>query len=242
MPHGTPDWGLVGPKATTFGLDDLGEHAARLGSIVTFDRRGDVMFLDDFEAGLGKAIFTLNGLNAAAQLHTERPKSGAFCLRMVGGSDALRYCLLSYWLGYPVLGSFGFEASVAFPGELESLWIRMLLYTGTRELTATIIYDRATLEWRYTPRVGADIPFATNWQLLFHYPPYHTIKLVIDGAKETYLRAMIDDRWYLGAQPLIPVTTLGLIPHLECEIWLVSRALNNDYVTVDDIIITQNEP
>lgn len=31
MPHGTPDWGLVGPKTTTYGVDDLGEHAVRMG-------------------------------------------------------------------------------------------------------------------------------------------------------------------------------------------------------------------
>ena len=48
MPHGTPDWGLVGPKTTTYGMDDEGEAAVRLGSPHFFDRRGDVLLLTDF--------------------------------------------------------------------------------------------------------------------------------------------------------------------------------------------------
>lgn len=55
MPGGKdiPDWG--GTYTNTFfqPLFDDGELAARLGSLVTFDRRGAVVFVDDFNYGLG---------------------------------------------------------------------------------------------------------------------------------------------------------------------------------------------
>jgi len=54
MAHGTPDWGVTASKKTIYSLHDMGELAVRLGSIVSFDRRGDVIFSDSFQNGLGK--------------------------------------------------------------------------------------------------------------------------------------------------------------------------------------------
>jgi len=55
--HGTPDWGVTAGARTVYQMTDLGELAVRLGSIVTHDRRGDVIFLEDFEEGMGRWRF-----------------------------------------------------------------------------------------------------------------------------------------------------------------------------------------
>ena len=53
MGHGYPDYGTQGPVSTVHSIQDLGELAVRLGSIVTFDRRGNVLWLDGFDSGIG---------------------------------------------------------------------------------------------------------------------------------------------------------------------------------------------
>ena len=64
----TPDYGRLSAQATVFPVTDLGELAARLGSIVSHDRRGDVIWLDGFEDGLDKWQPTTSGSGAAVDL------------------------------------------------------------------------------------------------------------------------------------------------------------------------------
>ncbi|GAI49683.1 unnamed protein product, partial [marine sediment metagenome] len=49
MSRGQPDYGSSAVKEVAGTLADMGELAARLSSIVEYDRRGDVVYLDDFE-------------------------------------------------------------------------------------------------------------------------------------------------------------------------------------------------
>lgn len=52
MPRGMPDWGEYSPQEVVSKLLDNAELAARLGSPVLFDRRGTVIFMDDFNCGV----------------------------------------------------------------------------------------------------------------------------------------------------------------------------------------------
>ena len=52
MTHGVQDFGASSGQNSTYGLTDLGELAVRLGSPVSFDRRGDVVMMETFEDGL----------------------------------------------------------------------------------------------------------------------------------------------------------------------------------------------
>lgn len=250
MPHGTPDWGHTGPKETTFGLDDLGELAARLGSLVTFDRRGDVLWLDDFEDGLAKVNIAVSGGGAYGALETAKSRSGAFDLRLVGGSSDAWTAQAVYILGYPALSSFGFEVSVAFVGELDYLQVRILLDTGTVRVGASIRYERGATRWTRLDHLGAYVPFIPAWTFIPIYRPYHTIKLVMDptvvdpavGHTGAWKRVLIDNGVYLtGGELTNPGATLG-VPGMRADVTLVSRNLFNDFVRVDDVIITQNEP
>ncbi|GAH95398.1 unnamed protein product, partial [marine sediment metagenome] len=40
--RGQPDYAALAPKEIAASISDMGEVAARLGSIVTYDKRGDV--------------------------------------------------------------------------------------------------------------------------------------------------------------------------------------------------------
>jgi len=52
MPRGHPDYGQAGPTSLIATVPDLGELAARLGSNNTWDRRGFILWYDDFEASV----------------------------------------------------------------------------------------------------------------------------------------------------------------------------------------------
>ena len=49
MPRGQADFGQYAVKEVSASISDMGEVAARLGSIDIYDKRGDVVFFDNFE-------------------------------------------------------------------------------------------------------------------------------------------------------------------------------------------------
>ena len=242
MPHGLPDWGLEGPKSTTYGLDDLGEQAVRLGSIVSFDRRGDVVLLDDYTQGLTRPQYALNGLGAAYRLVNDRSRWGPLAVRLVGGSTLTRHCVMSYTLGYPVLGSFGVEVGLQFLTELDEVDITLSIFTGARHVEGLLRYERSVPEWEYMDNLGAYVAFLSPWQINLLNPPFNTVKLVVDAVNEEYVRAIVDNVSY--PMPGVPAWwgVNATSPRLLIEVWMVSRALQNDYVQIDGVIVTQNEP
>ena len=242
MPHGLPDWGLEGPKSTTYGLDDLGEQAVRLGSIVSFDRRGDVVFLDGFEDGLNRAIPVLDGLNARVGLDATYPKSGAFHVRLVGGSTLTRLASIVYARGLPNPGAFGLEVSICMPAQFGFLDMYLAIDDATTQWLCGIRYNRALGRWYYWNDVGGWTQFAAAWLPYMTWPPWHTFKVVMDTTTGVYWRVLLNNVPYTLGNALVQTPgTLGFTV-LFATIDLYSRAAQNDYVYVDDVIVTQNEP
>ena len=101
MAHGHPDYGGAAPLATVYTLQDLAELAARLGSIDVFDRRGNVLLLDDFESGIKKWLFGGTGSYSAGWI-CDRAEHGGFCLSIQteGAATSLvsAYRYLEDWL------------------------------------------------------------------------------------------------------------------------------------------------
>ena len=90
MAHGTPDFGITAGARTTHQLDDLGEHAVRLGSIDAYDRRGDVYFFDDFEAIRPRYAVSAPDTGAGVGYNPDQAKSGIASLMLTAGSDGGR--------------------------------------------------------------------------------------------------------------------------------------------------------
>lgn len=242
MAHGAPDDSNVVKTGPMYRVDDMAELAARLRSIATFDRRGEVILLDDFEAGLNKGLFTTSGTGADYSLEVGYPKSGGYNLRLIGGSDGLRLARVDYKRGYPVLSSFGFEVSVEFPVDFTQIFLTFFLYTGSQRLWAEIQYLLSGLKWSYKPASGAVVDFVEDWNPYVGYGIYHTFKLVVDAVDQVYKRVIIDDQVYALGGAGVRVTASAVEPHMVVQLNFYSRLGENDYARIDDIIITQNEP
>jgi hypothetical protein len=242
MSHGTPDWGLTTGVVTTYKWADLDELAVRLGSPVSFDRRGDVLFWDGFEDGYGKWNLSAVGTNAAIDLSLASAHNGACSLRMVPGSSGLRRALAQRVLGYPVLSAFGLEASFTLHANLQYFALNIYVYTGALVWQTLGRYDHTTGEAQiYVP--------PADWQTIHTLTNpivdsrgYHTWKLVGDPATGLYVRSILDDEEVdISAYGLTsPVSATS--PQLLAEAGAYSIAANTATVYLDDVILTQNEP
>jgi len=242
MPHGTPDWGLVGPKETIYGLDDLGEHAVRGGSPHLWDRRGDVIFQTIFAEGLEGCV--AGGLLAgdAANLFTGPARQGAFCVELVELGEVGHGAIVYKYLPVPVQSWIGIEATFMPDMVTESAEIWLIGSDGVTTWEAAVRFDPQTGNVAYWTGAGAWVNFGSiPTFLMITYPPY-TMKFVMDYLTHVYVRAILDNvEWDIAH---VPVVNAGVVTNVYLRGMVEVHAVADEttHMYVDSLIITQNEP
>jgi len=248
MAHGGPDWGINLPVATVYGVDDMGELAARLGSIVNFDRRGNVMFLDDFESGLNKWIIVLSGGGGDAIVTTnERARSGAVSCKITTGAGAADDERLFHYFAYPVLSKMGSELSLTLEApDIDYIILNLTIDDGVniksggiKILPAALGSSLLTLQYRDETNAWVTFSTATIFPDDHFFVP---AKLVVDMEKNMYERFLLANYAFdLSAYP-IHVTAVSPTPGVSVFVVIVGNgAAGNHSLYIDDVIITQNE-
>lgn len=254
MPHGTPDWGHTGPKDTIYGLDDLGEHAVRLGSPVLWDRRGDVLHQTDFREGMGSFAGSGGGAGWAVALHAGNARTGAYCAKLTAGSDGALHAYLQKRLPRPVLAKVGLEFSFSC-ATWTSFWrwqIEWMTAAGTYIAHVQYDHQNGLLQSYEEPTTWTT--FATVDVLYTDDQVQHTGKLVIDmGAVDAAGNPLpVYDRFLFNEQihdlrlppPAREVDrSPGGVPE-EFVVTVVHFAVagHNPEGYMDNVIVTQNEP
>ncbi len=242
MPHGTPDWGLVGPRTTTFGLDDLGELAVRTWSPASHDRRGDVIWMDAFDGGFSSWHYGLFGVNSEIQLACECPLHGAYHVVLVSGTVGVCGVDLLKRLAYPVLGNMGFECAFAIPLGIYRVACAIVMYDGTNRRDYQVTYDLALQTLYYWTDPGAQVQFAANVELSTTYSCYSIFKLVIDANANTYLRFVLNEQVFPMRTYVPDVNLDGEAPNMAVVAAIRGDGDTSKDVFLDRAIVTQNEP
>lgn len=241
MGRGLPSWFRYRTIGAVHDTMQLAELAVRLGSIVTFDRRGNVIWLESFENGLNK--WTTGG---SGSLRTVLPcvtyaRSGGLSARITAGSTLYHHAYITKdFLFFPAVTA-GFEFSWLQYDELDYLQVDIRHYTGTHVYDGGLRYDYANKRWEYGDDTTGWTPFLTGWDIGMGYDIWHTIKLALDLENAKYMRAIINK----SPTDLSDVDMRSEpdtdLPELYLKIKLIGRAGNNDVGYCDDVIITQNE-
>jgi len=241
MVHGAPDWKLTSGRKTTFQLRDMGEAAARLDSIVNFDRLGDVVWYDDFETSTLKWKPGGVGTGFSVELSNESAKSGSQSLKLITGSTLARMVQAVHDLPYPVLSGYGMEASFAIGPNIAAIEFWIGAYSQQNVIEGAVRYQpqENTIQYR---NANADwITFATGVDLYEDDLTYHTLKLVVDLENAEYVRCRLNEATYDLKEISLRVVSASWTPRTELMVRVYSATEENNYVYVDDVVITQNE-
>lgn len=245
MVHGQPDFGLYTSKKTTYGLADLGELAARLGSIATYDRRGDIVFIDGFDSDLSAYTVTGDGDDWSVTQSAISSRNGGYAAQMVCGSDDDRRAEMIKYLPYPALAGWGVEFSFNLQTWHEWLLLYMVISEGAggKLWEAALSYNQDTSLLEYMDDTGGYSTLQEDLDLYCHLTLFHTIKVVIDFENGKYVRALLDDRsWDMSTYTLHSANVLAGAPYSKVNIEAQGEAGKNATLYVDGLIITQNEP
>lgn len=242
MAHGGPDWGTEGPVSTIYSIQDLGELAARLKSIVTFDRRGNVIALDDFESGLSQWRLD-GGPGYEITWNSQYSRGGAFSCKIQTAAPSGSQAWITKYMPYPVLTPSGVEFSFSGEQNWAYLTIDMILQTTLEIRRAGIRYNHSTSKLQYTNAfpVWHDIPDLDYASVIRPYA-FDTLKVVVDFTTLKYKRLIINDREVDLSAYSGYTTAVGGTPVLNVDITLQANATGTAIGYIDGVIITQNEP
>jgi len=242
MPHGYPDWGVAAPKKTVYVLQDMAELAARLGSIVTFDRRGDVVWLDNFEDNINKWYQDLYAGLGEISLSLDRARNGAKSAKLVTGPYTFYYARIQHYLPLPVTTRIGLEVSFSSEEEKFEFASIILICDGETWHEAAIGYNRITNQLLYLGADGAYHSFAEGIAICRNSFLFHTMKFVMDFATGKYVHCILGSAVYDLSLYSYYTTPYTIYPYMLVELRVTTREDAAKTIYVDDAIVTQNEP
>lgn len=237
-----PDYGLLNAAATVAEVTDLGELAARLGSPVTWDRRGDVLWFDDFEAGLASWVTVTTGTGAAVALATDRARSGRRSVKLTAGSDDTLFAGITHYEPPPVFSRLGLEGWFSLDTQVGKVSIQLFVHDGVSSFRSALRLRCSDGALFYQNAAGGDTQFADGPTPIAFAPSFHALKLVVDADAGKYVRAIIDDTTYdLSGIPAY-VSGPALAVAATITALYEGSAGSNPSAWVDNMIFTVNEP
>lgn len=242
MAHGTPDYGVTQGAATVYQVRDLGELAARLGSPITFDRRGDVVWWDDFECGFNHWSATPVGVGATAAISTTRARNGRSSCRLTPGNVVGNTTLIEHYQPKAVLSRFGFEFSFHREAANPMIYWTLEDYDGTNYRFFEVRLNTSLNDLQYRNAAGAFVTFDDSVSIGTNPTQFNTGKLVVDPTTGRYERFILNHRTYDLDQFTAQQVASAASPTRRLQVLIESIAANNFGIYVDDVILTENEP
>lgn len=242
MARGQADFGLYAPKDVGVGISDMGEVAARLGSIVTYDKRGDVVIFDNFEDAILKWEVLVVGAGAYGRLDSTDARSGSQSLKLHTLDEADSEVDVDK--GIAILGSkkLGFEVSFSSLGENCDLDLWTVYYDGNFWIQAAFSFDPSTGDLKVMDDTGNFVTVATIADVYSNIFMFHTVKLVADFNLRYYKRLLFDTHEYDISAIKLYRTGAVQAPYLDLGFKLHNRAADGGDVWIDDYVLTQSEP
>jgi len=246
---GLPDYSAPKPTGTVavgpvHTLTDVGENAVRLGSIVTFDRRGNVLWLDDFEdCNIDKWV---TGAGSESEITPEAARSGSFSAKLTAPASEAGRGYIEKFFPQPRYSKIGFEISFTLTEDVRFFYMQIFWWTGTQayEAEARYFVDTEELYIRKEDHPVTDVAqwvlIAENLNLRLYRNPFHTMKLVMDPVTIKYERLILSNMEYDISNYQVPVEIEDGYPELNFQTGIQTVVGTSIYL--DDAIMTQNEP
>lgn len=242
MPHGLPDDADVESIANVYKSLDVAELAVRLGGIPSFDRRGDVVYLNDFRAGAG--ILTLSESVGSTELlfsDYNALLSGVSVLMYVSGVED-DYATAQGRVLLDQAGGIGVEFLYTVLSHVKSVSLRIQIITGGLCYYFWIDIVITTGKVYYYDAAGAWVEIGEHTATNPQSPWLQSAKLVIDRDSLQYARFIYNGVVYL-LRDLAPFVFASAT---NDQLFFEGRYRADDTgactAYLAGVIVTQNEP
>lgn len=242
MPRGAPDWSNVRAYGPLHRLDDQAELAARLGSVVSYDRGGSVVWFTDFRHGLQGSTPGTSDAECEYRISAERSHFGGYSLKLDPSAESGSYVEWGNVVQFVETGKVGLEAIVSTGANPDAIRLKMYYQDGATIQKAELNYDTESGDW--TVRTGETTweTVLTGFKIQQDATAWYSIKLIIDAETGKYVRMQVAKRVVDISEHDIYSYGIQNLGQLICRVMVYGDATRHAAIWVDAVIVTQNEP
>jgi len=242
MPRGAPDWFSRTPIQTVHPVEDFGEVAVRLGSPVILDRRGRALLVEDFNQLAGKWDTFGDGDNGRVDTTSLAAFTGRRSARFWVDYDGIGVTTLAANIRFEVASRIGVSWVASFTTDISVMEMLLTVYDGSFSRRAWVFYDHLAKRLYVIGQGVTEHNVATDYQLATAVHMWHSFKVVIDPALNTYRYLKADGVTYdLSAISINPTSSnerpwinLTFRAYINGPIDGVPMYLDSTVVTVDE--------
>jgi len=227
----------------------LAEQAVRLGSIDQFDKRGNVVFMDDFEDPCtmenGKYDYSVGGTGAWVARSNVTSLSGSYSVCLTTGNSEDDYARFWKRFAPPIYKRISSEIAFQYNRNLKNFKISIYIYDGTNYYLGQVqtVTSTSSLQVRKSDFTWETFASGMKVNLNDDISLFHHIKLVIDLANMKYVRCLLDDSEYDLSNYSLYTSTSSTRPRLSCAFEAVNGSGGgNQSMYIDNFIFKENEP
>ena len=184
------------PNDARYPMGDMGEAAVRLGSPNIYDRRGSVLWMDDFSHGLSSVTTGGDDATSIQKITTTNVYHGGYDLLLGAGSGGAKYAYFWKFFTHTKLEKLGIEIGVAYIDGFSCILISL-----ARLITATAYTSRIKLNYaddliEYMDDEGDYQPIAVLDPMIGAERHFNVMKLVVDFSEAEYVRLQYNNHIY----------------------------------------------
>lgn len=242
MVHTLPDYTTKYRLTRFFANIDDAELAVRLGSPVTMDRRGSVVWYDDFKTAFNKWGVNYSVGTGWTGLSHNTANHGESSLMVRTPDNVGAIVSLSKSLNSIKGERIGLEVSWCSEDDFPRIGLLYYQYDGANYTQGILWFYTETDKMYVQDETAALVEIASNvgWAEDLH--AWYTMKVVMDLAKGKYVRAIFNNDEYdistIGIRKVADATPDKLLLQM-----LVYHTDAREYdVYLDDFILTTDEP
>lgn len=237
-----PDWGGFYNNQAFFPSFDMAELAARLGSPITYDRRGAFCWGDIFDGGLQRWEYG-GGPGYGVALDPDVFEYGRFSAKLTSNAAINATVSMVRYLNLPLADTLGFSAMYRLGVQDTIIQHKVQVYSEGDHLNARLEIDCDSAS--PTIKIFDD----TSWQMLDSptYVPVRTshftlVKLVIDFVNQKWVRVIVGNNEYDASAYSLSLAGTASHEYVACVVGLKAKLVGGTNGYVDNVIYTANEP
>jgi len=226
----------------TGGFIGLEELAARLGSIVPWDMKGNIVLAENFESELTDWYDGSDELGSTALRSSRHKYSGDWSVKLynVGGADT--EAILYRYFHFPGTTKYAAFTRFGWDEKCRKLLLHIRLYTGLKEFQIQVTYDLPTTTLSVLTTGDIDYEVTTSLTLSQSVVTWYPVLITFDLNTGYYDKLYVGDTEYDISSIALYYTEGGADP----QGYIIVGALMGNAVPftayVDDIIIAKNVP
>ena len=234
LTDGPDQWG----KKISVGLAEL---AVRLGSPISWDRRGQVVQMQTFVDGLGYCIGSSSGAGSSDGLDTGVFQTGKQSYKLVTGTDGSKSASITMYTDYSPSARVGFEITFSIADQPDNVYLVAAVYDGTYNYAVRMRWLKTTNKLQvfnsaegYTDVCDFQLPAAPQL--------FVSVKVVIDLDENEWVRLLSRGVEY-DISAVVPYRALSdTHPYVTFRVQAVEDGDTSHTIYVDRMIVTTNEP